>query len=303
MKHTFHQFSVIILLLIPAVLLMCGTCTGENGERTNLFCFGFSTSLFANVNENDAKASIRAWTESVTREYAIDADPSAQIFTTPQDIQQALTNRQVDIIGLRFEEYLDISDSFDPKLFFLTLTSGKVYEEYVLLVAANGKTQNVKDLKGSNLMLYNSARTSLAIYWLKSVLKGEDTSYNGLATYLRITNVPKISKAVLSVFFGKADACIVTNTGFSTMIELNPQIGRKLRIITKSRPLIPTILSIRKTFNSPQKEKVLTALRQLHTSIAGQQVLTIFQAEALVEVEKTVLSNTKKFILEARKIP
>ena len=302
-KYIVHKFFIILLLLTGTVFLLCGTCTGEDGENIKPFRIGFSRSLFTNVNENDAKASIRAWAKAIADEYSIDVDPSARILTNFQDIHRALIDRQIDSIALQFEEYLDISGNFETEHWFLTRTSGKLYEEYLLLAPVNGKIRYFEDLKGNNLILHNSFRTSLAVYWLKSILKGGDISYNDLETNVEITKVGNISKAVLSVFFGKVDACIVTNSGFNTMVELNPQIGRKLHVIMKSPSLIPAIFCFRKNFDSPQKEKILTAFRELHTTIAGQQVLTIFQAEALVEVEETDISTTKKFILEARKIP
>ncbi|MCW8801427.1 MAG: phosphate/phosphite/phosphonate ABC transporter substrate-binding protein [Desulfobacter sp.] len=303
MKYIVHKFFIILLLLTGADFLLCGTCTGEDGENIKSFRIGFSRSLFTNVNENDAKASIRAWAKAIADEYSIDADPTARILTNFQDIHRALINRQIDSIALQFEEYLDISGNLETEHWFLTQTSGKLYEKYVLLAPVNGKIKRFDDLKGKNLILHNSFRTSLAVYWLKSILKGRDIRYNDLETNVEITKVGNISKAVLSVFFGKVDACIVTNSGFNTMVELNPQIGRKLHVIMKSPSLIPAIFCFRKNFDSPQKEKILTAFRELHTTIAGQQVLTIFQAEALVEVKETDLLTTKNFILEARKLP
>ena len=302
-KRFVQNFFMLFLILMGAVFLLCGTCNGGDGENKTPFRIGFSKLFFSNINENDAKASIRAWAKVVADEYDIDADPSAQIFSNLLDIRRALTNGQIDAIGLEFEEYLDISSNFETEHWFLTRTSGKLYEEYVLLAPVNGKIKQCKDLIGNNLILHNSFRTSLALYWLKTILKDIDSGYNGFEPNVDITKTEKISKAVLSVFFEKADACIVTSSGYSTMIELNPQIGKKLRIINKSAPLIPAILCFRKNFDSPQKEKILAAFRELHTNIAGQQLLTIFQAEALAEVERKELSTTKNFVLEARKIP
>ncbi|MDQ1269904.1 MAG: hypothetical protein QG618_1213, partial [Thermodesulfobacteriota bacterium] len=148
-----------------------------------------------------------------------------------QDIRRALINSQIDSIGLQFEEYLYISDHFETEHWFLTRTSGTLYEEYVLLAPVDGKIKQCEDLIGNNLIFYNSPRTCLAGYWLKSIIKGINTGYNGLEPNVNITKTEKISKAVLPVFFDKADACSVTNSGLSTMIELNPQIGRKFRII------------------------------------------------------------------------
>ena len=73
--------------------------------------------------------------------------------------------------------------------------------------------------------------------------------------------------------------------------------------IKQCEDLIGNNLIFTTHLDSPQKEKILTAFRELHTNLSGQQVLTILEAEALVEVEKKELSTTRNFVLEARKIP
>ena len=77
-----------------------------------------------------------------------------------QDIRRALINSQIDSIGLQFEEYLYISDHFETEHWFLTRTSGNLYEEYVLLAHVDGKIKQCEDLIGNNLIFYNSPRFS-----------------------------------------------------------------------------------------------------------------------------------------------
>ena len=43
------------------------------------------------------------------------------------------------------------------------------------------------------------------------------------------------SQAILDVFFSKSDACLVARHVFEDAIELNPAIGKKLKIIHHSK--------------------------------------------------------------------
>jgi ABC-type phosphate/phosphonate transport system substrate-binding protein len=117
-----------------------------------------------------------------------------------------------------------------------------------------------------------------------------------------IKRARKVSAAVLPVFFGQEVMAVVAESGFKTMSELNPQLRRKLRTIAKSPPLIPAILCFREDFSSEEKERLLQALRQLHTTAAGEQVLTIFQSEALVEVDEGALRKTLAFLQETSQL-
>jgi ABC-type phosphate/phosphonate transport system substrate-binding protein len=105
------------------------------------------------------------------------------------------------------------------------------------------------------------------------------------------------SKAVLRVFFGQADACLVTSNAFAISCELNPQIARKLKALAASPPLVPTVMYFRNDCRSPQFDKVEAAILDLHKTTAGQQVLTIFQAVRLEKRPASCLQETRAVVL------
>lgn len=295
---TFRKvFSNWFLLSLCSILpwLSISAPAQDDGQR---FSIGFSRSLFTNVNENDAKASIKAWAQTVARERNIKADPTAYLFSNVEEMAEALKKGAADAMGVVFKEYVSISRVVETDHVFLTRMAGRVYEEYVLLAQDDSGIGSLDGLMKGHLIFHDSPRTSLAFQWLEWIVKKQNLEKNVTDHFGAIKHVEKLTDAVLPLFFGKADMCLVTQTGFSTMVELNPQIGRKLRVIAKSAPLVPALLCFRKDYASSQKEIILTALKELHRSSAGQQVLTIFQAEALVEVDSTMLEETRTFLSE-----
>jgi hypothetical protein len=48
----------------------------------------------------------------------------------------------------------------------------------------------------------------------------------------------KVSRIILPVFFGKADACVVTLSAFDIMADLNPQITQQLKMKKQSEGLV-----------------------------------------------------------------
>ena len=94
----------------------------------------------------------------------------------------------------------------------------------------------------------------------------------------------------------------MAESSFDVMSELNPQLRRDLRVLARSRPLVPAILCFRADFESPEKERVLTALRELHKTPAGEQVLMIFQSEELVSIDEDPLRETAAFLEETERL-
>ena len=129
------------------------------------------------------------------------------------------------------------------------------------------------DLRGRTVALYNSDKMSLAMPWMDVVLLREGMIGASNGFFGKVMRDRKLSTAVLGVFFGQRDACIVTLSGFRGMVELNPQVGRQLRVIETSPPFIPTVFCFRREFQSPQNERVFDAILRLHESVAGRQIL------------------------------
>jgi len=77
------------------------------------------------------------------------------------------------------------------------------------------------------------------------------------------------------------DACVVTRCGFQTMVELNPQVGRQLKTLVSSPAVVPIAFLFRADYSSPVKDQILAEIEKVHSTAASQQVLTLFQGEAL----------------------
>jgi phosphonate transport system substrate-binding protein len=257
--------------------------------------------MFTDVNENDAKASIRAWAQTVARERGINMDPVAQLYNGTAEVIAAMKKGEVDAVSVLFDEYLAVSQQVEISNRFMTQTSGNLFEEYVLLIHVDGPIRDLAALRGQSLVLHSGARTCLAADWLDTLLLSNGWSrMDGF--FKEVRKLPKLSPTVLQVFFHQADACVVAKSGFNTLCELNPQLRSKLKILFFSPPLAPALLCFRKDFDSPEKDKIMAAFERLHETLAGQQVLTIFQSEKLVPISQDQLADTETFLREARRL-
>ena len=264
------------------------------------FRIGFSSSMFTDVNENDAKAAVKVWAQTIARERGIETDPDPSIITGLSALTAALKNKQVDMISLLAEEYCVLNADVPLAPLFVAYVNGKVEEEVVLLVRRDSGTERVEDLKGRRLITHSNPRASLAIPWLNSILL--EKGLRPTAEFLGLVSQnTKLSSVVLPVFFRQSDACLVTRSGFDTMSELNPQIGTALKVLATSPKVVPILLCFRADYAPAFKDKILAGLRDLHLSPAGQQVLTIFQSEKLEEMPSSGLQSTLDFLAHCEK--
>jgi ABC-type phosphate/phosphonate transport system substrate-binding protein len=104
------------------------------------------------------------------------------------------------------------------------------------------------------------------------------------------------------VFFGQADACLVTDTSFKTMAELNPQVGQKLKIIVASVELHEIVNFMQKGLDEAIKEKIVQASIRLKETERGKQMLILFNTDGVERSSDEQLETTRQLVAEYEKL-
>lgn len=277
--------------------VMAGMAAEVPRENTgNLLRFGLTTRMFRGLNENDGRAALKVYIESVGKERGI-VLKSMDTFDNVLGVGKALRNGQLDAASVTTEEYLRISDEVASGHVFDEPGRSDPGEEFLLLVHRGSAVTNLAGLRGGLLTEYDNLRTSLARMWLDVLLLEQGLpSAEGL--FAKVTLERKLSTVVLPVFFGNAQACLVTRRGFDTMVELNPQVGKNLRVLAASPAFVVTVLCFGSMANPADKATTLEGIQRLHEQPRGQQLLTVFQGgERLIAYPVSVLDRARKLRL------
>nr|WP_320192146.1 PhnD/SsuA/transferrin family substrate-binding protein [uncultured Desulfobacter sp.] len=283
-------------LLVVTVCLHAGPA--QSIERLNI---GFSRSIIGGVNENDALAVIKVWaTELIVSEnVAVNVHP--EIYGDVREIENALKRNQADFICITSTEFFDLQHLLDREKCIFSVNEGRMTEEYLLITRKSSPIAELKDLKSRSLLFTKNARNALSVIWLdvelgRAGLPAAEHFFN------RMEPVGKISAALLPIFFGREDACLVTRNGFDIMAELNPQIPNQLKILTASMKYIPDFLVFRKGYQSIIKDIILKEIQTWNQTPAGHQILTIFHTDALIPKPFEILWPTMDLIKEHRRL-
>lgn len=301
--HQYLLCLVMALLLTGGFLqtaLFAGEPTPATAEEVTNVRVGFSRATIGAINENDAMAAVQIWAQAFVNEQGIAAKPQPAIFQNLNELRDALINKKVECVNLTTAEYYAMRDLLADDKLIAAIVNKSISEEYVVLVNHRSSFQKLTDLKEKKLRAVQTSRNSLALVWLDTVLakKGHDHSRNFFDT---ISLQDKVSDAILPVFFGQTDACIVTRNAFHTMAELNPQIARQLRVVEISPPLVPIVFGFRASFNSSVVEKFMDEIANWHLSAAGRQILTIFQTDNLEKRSPDTLKSAITLLAEHKR--
>ncbi|NTW36129.1 MAG: phosphate/phosphite/phosphonate ABC transporter substrate-binding protein, partial [Syntrophobacteraceae bacterium] len=222
-----------LLALLFVCIAASLSAAGNPDELTTvrrLFRLAFSPGMFTEVKIDDARAAMKVWFLTIARERGVAIDPEPVIYGSLEEVLRGLQSAFVEGFGGTAEECWRLSKEVKLDRMVVSINGGRMTEEYLILVHRDSGMEGVADLRGRSLLVLQNPRMSLATVWLDTLL-----AQNGLETTpefcSRVTIVNKLSQVVLPVFFRKSDACVVTRRGFQTMSELNPQVGKQLRVL------------------------------------------------------------------------
>jgi phosphonate transport system substrate-binding protein len=261
----------------------------------------YSSSLFRTVSKNDAIASIRVWTETVSRQNGFVVDCHVSVAEDVAEIKRRLQEGPIGLVLLDPVEFFELAGLglLEPAF---TGTRGKDDESLEFLLVANQESgaTTISDLRGKTLAIQSEYRADLGRMWIEVLFQD-----GGLGPadrfFSSVSSVTTPSAAVLPVFFGKAGAAVVDRASFEVMEEMNPQLGSKLRILAMSPPLIRWILCVDKR-PATYREDLLQGLRNLHETPAGREILMVFKSNRLKPVDPKDLERVRTLCTKYRLI-
>ncbi len=272
-----------------------------SANPTNLVRIGIAPGTWSGINRNDASAAISAWAKAIMKEHGNHLEVRTRLFESDEDLNEALQNGQVDAVTLLAQQFLALKPELQPDSVFLAVRNHEVTERYVLLVNRDDGLKDLKSLRGGRLLFEKDSRCSLAGRWVDTLLT-QQTLPPAPDFFKTRTPVEKPSKAVLQVFFHQAEACLVTSNVFALVAELNPQVSHQLHVLAISPEVIPAMFYFRPSDRCYAREVLEPAILSLHNTVAGQQVLTVFQCERMVKRPIDCLAGTRELLEQSESL-
>jgi phosphonate transport system substrate-binding protein len=239
-----------------------------------------SESLVTDVNIADARAAMALWLKRMMVDLSVVIEFNPKVFESTEEILRRARTGNLDAVALNVVEYRQIAEVLDPSR--IIAESGAAGEErYILLAKRNSGIEHLGDLRKRRLTVLKAPKMCVANAWLSTILEeghcGSSDQFFG-----SVTTDTKVSRVVLPVFFGQADACLTSKAGFDTMCELNPQVAKDLTALASSPAMVVTFYTFHRNYHGVSREKFAKIYADLPNSAAGRQLATLFQFSGLV---------------------
>lgn len=254
-----------------------------------------SADTLAGANVSDARAAFRVWLEQVGRQYVQKtAEAVPEIFLPSEDLIRDVRQGSVDCYGATALELAKLVDLTDPASLVLQdyLADGV---EYILLVHNSSQFKKIADLKNARLVSHLHRDMILRPAWLSTMLAASNLPQpDSFFASQKLSD--KVNQVVLPVFFRRVDAGCLARRDWEMSVELNPQLGRDLRLLAVSPKVIPITFAFRRSTSAEARKALIEAIQSIGKIAGGQQIINLYQSRAFVQRPISVMKPTFEMV-------
>ncbi|MCC6590675.1 MAG: PhnD/SsuA/transferrin family substrate-binding protein [Bryobacterales bacterium] len=285
----FAHFAVALTgaLAVAAAVLCSSTSLGAApaDDEPPPLRIAISDRVIFGVNPSDAGTAIAVWASEIlkTTNFRL---ASEQNWVQPSDkLLSRVRSGSIDLFCVTVQEYRQIAEHVDTSRI---ITDERGGDELLIVVREGSGIKTLADLKGKSVILHDNPTINTAEAWLTVTFLKEGLGFpkNVVGS---LSKHAKLSQVVLPLYFDQADVCVVTRIGFSTMVEMNPQLSRKLKVLLTSPPTVSTFFACRKDFPARFKKSLFDRFVDLRAHPSTSQLLLLFHSPGFVVRDSSCL--------------
>ncbi len=167
-RHFFCLVSCLWITWIAAIPV--AWCGGQDVFTRKPFRLAFSSSMFTEVNVDDARAAMKVWLMTAAREHDIVLDSEPYIHTDLDGLIKLGLEKSVAGFALITPEFARMRKVIKFDKVAVGSENGFITEEYCLLVHRDSGLDRLEQLQGRHLNVLNNPRMSLGLIWFDTVL-------------------------------------------------------------------------------------------------------------------------------------
>jgi len=269
-----------------------------HAQAKKVYYIGYSNSLFRGFNINDARAAASIMENALIKQGSKFYKNEAVNVDKPEDILRLVRDNRLDFISLTSIEYLYIKDRIKIYPYVAPVAKDNVLNKLILVVRKDSKINSVNDLNGKAISIASdyTENFKLPTMWLKLLLwSNKIKDGKKFIGELKVKDNPSL--IANDVFFKTSDACIIYESEFETLKELNPQIEKLLTVIISSDPYISDIgCYTENSKNSTDLEEIKNTTFTLHQNPTGKNLLKLLKVKYLLPYEDKYLNTIEESV-------
>ena len=261
--------------------------------QANNVYFGYGSDTMSQYNKKDTMIALEVWIKEIMKDE--EENVLFSFYDNSQKMAEDLKSGKLDIVitfGLEFVKYFEKTELVNG---FTGGMNNRALENLILVVPSSSSAENLLGLKKPLIALQKDEAVSKLYskyYFLKHTQEEK----------VKFLNVSKRQEALLKVFFHNADAAVVTEKTFNFAKELNPQIGKNLKIIEHTDIPAGSFGFFRKGVDMELRQRIIEKALIITKSNRGRQIMDVFQTDQVVETSLSDLVPIERLYNDYRSL-
>lgn len=284
-----------IIKLFLMITLLNIYCYSNESSLDKKITLGISLKSGLLTKFKDANVAITTWVSQAGRMH--DVDVKVILYDEDNNIYNDYVNKKLDIaivdVPFYFRNKKDL-DKNSINLWGLCIDDEKFSQYY--LIGSSSNLKGFSDLKSKTLAL--KERDSLAEIWLEknSFLQNKKTSKN----VLKDLKVEKDDRRVIfDVYFDKADYGIVSKKAWEVIVNFNPSIEKKVKILETSQNIFMQNMGLYSKYSDEAVRKLFfERSKNLDKLDVSKKIIEILKFNYIYKIDDSFLVDLEKYFNE-----
>jgi hypothetical protein len=238
------------------------------------------------VNEiayKDTRIAIRAWLDKFAEELNVS---STFIYYVDFDkVKSEIKKGHIDYIGMSMDSYFKHKDFMKKYYEYGWTRSENNHKKLYKYLVITKKGMNKSNLNAHLYKFEKVQKIILEKYALKNNIKIKKVKF-----------VDKKTKPVLDVFFNKCDIAVIKSDEWDIMVELNPQLAKKLQIVYETDKIfLMSVFFLSKNISKEKRDIYFKAIKNLSLTKNGKEFMKFLNLEKFIKLNPDDLRKAEKF--------
>jgi ABC-type phosphate/phosphonate transport system substrate-binding protein len=288
-----------IALTVVLACLQAVAGARQGPDTRPVLRYGLTSGVIENANPTDVRAASLVWVQGLSDLIGFYRAAEARLFPTAAEAVNAVNSGVTDVLALSTLEYFSVEKSLKASPALAFESAGEITVEYVLL--ARQVPGSLKEFAGKTVAVHAANRPwAMSEVWVDVLMADA-----GVADWRRTFSVRYFEKrghSAMAVFFKQADLAIEVRSAFETSVELNPQLGRDLKVVARSPKLLPGVICLADRMEPGQRRTYIEKMSSMHELTKYRQAFNAMRLTRLVEWAPALLSPTRALVARQRAV-
>lgn len=258
--------------------------------------------LFQTTAPEDARIALRIWTRELTSIYEEGYRGEVRWYEQAAEAVEDVQTGQITMINLLTPDYRNYRQAMrlTPSVVAVD-DQGRVTDRCLLIVRDDSPFHDWASLQGVEILVGTGLPDRLPLMWADVSL--HRVHLGRAAEVFQLRRVDRASRAALPVFFRQSEAAIVYESSLATIAEMNPQVGRELRVVATSPALLSGFMSFAPGASPQLRAAIMSSAATIDATPQGRQILELFGRSAVVPFESRYLAPSLELIAAHERLP